>query len=230
MNYLWEVALRSDDCEIPRENLRYIPAKSCSPYMEVSFVDLNTQVPDEREIEANPLYRFAAVFGTLFDINLTACPKTRAVLFDICMQYIIQIDLRQGLTKSEYYLRYILKDILNGVYGVEAAQAISLFTPKERRSILTCMLTLYRCSVSVTLFRKVMRALYPESIVYVNNDLFREILIYIGIKETVDERKKIDFILSVFLQVNYTTHLFWEHHFGIIDVEETMLLDDMVLF
>lgn len=230
MNYLWEVALRSDDYEIPRESLRYVPAKSCSPYIEASFVDLNTLVPEEHEIEANPLYRFATVFGTLFDINLTACPKTRAMFFDVCMQYIIQIDLRQGLSTSEYYLRFILRDILGGVYGVRAAQAVRLFTPKELRSVLTCMLTLYRCSVSVTLFRRIMRALYPESLVYLNNDLFREILIYIGVKETKDEREKIEFILSIFLQVNYTTHLFWEHHFGIIDVEETMLLDEMVLF
>lgn len=34
----------------------------------------------------------------------------------------------------------------------------------------------------------------------------------------------------MFLPINYHVFLFWEHHFGIIDVEETMMVDEMVLF
>lgn len=230
MNYLWEVALRADDEDIPRESLRYVPAEICSPYIEASFVDLNTVTPDESVVEANPLYRFASIFGQIFDINLMACPKTRAILFNVCMQYMIQIDLRQGLTRSEHYLRFILRDINRGVYGEDAARAVRLFTPVELRRVLTCMLTLYKCGGSVLLFRQAMRAVYPESLVYSSNDLFREVLIYIGMKETPEERCKIEFLLSTFLSYDYTTHLFWEHHFGIIDVDVTMVLDEMVLF
>lgn len=34
----------------------------------------------------------------------------------------------------------------------------------------------------------------------------------------------------MFLPIYYHVFIFWEHHFGIIDVEETMELDHMVLF
>lgn len=230
MNYLWEVALRADDAAIPRESLRYVPAAICSPYIEVSFADLNQAQLDERLIEANPLYRFTDIFAKIFDINLGQSPKLRRLFFHICMQYFIQADLRQGLSKSEYYLRFILRDLLRGACGPAMARAMRLFTPTEQRRLLGCMLTRYRCDCSIILFRQAMRAAYPDALVYASNDNYREILLYIGKKDTPEERARVECILDTFLPINYVTHLFWEHHFGIIDIEVTMMLDEMVLF
>lgn len=64
------------------------------------MTDLNTQTIEEDRIEINPLYRFEKVFGRLFDKNITDMQDTRALLFDICMHYIVQLDLREGLTKK----------------------------------------------------------------------------------------------------------------------------------
>ena len=61
-------------------------------------------------------------------------------------------------------------------------------------------------------------------------DTARELLIYIGRPETGCEQQKVDFLINVFLPLNFTTHLFWERHFGIVDVDVTMELDEMVLF
>lgn len=230
MQYLWEVALRADEDGVAREALQYVPAKVYSPYMEVSFLDLNTKQIEERVIEANPLYRFADVFGEVFDINLTASRQTRELLFDVCMQFMIQLDLRQGLTKDEYYLRFILRDILDGAYGAEAARAVGFFSARELRNVLACLLALDRCGGALALFRRAMRIVYPKSLVYLSNEIFREILIYIGRKETEAEREKVAFLLEFFLSPDYTAHLFWEHHFGIIDIEETMELGEMELF
>ena len=35
---------------------------------------------------------------------------------------------------------------------------------------------------------------------------------------------------SCFCQFRETVHFFYENHFGIIDVEETMVVDEMVIF
>lgn len=230
MNYLWEVALCADNCGVKREKLYYRPAPKCSPYIEVSFIDLNESAIEEQAIEANPLYRFAHIFAAVFDINLTVSEKTRNALFDICMQYIIQIDLRQGLSKSEYYLRFILRDLLQNVYQDKFQEAVNYFNHTELRKILICMSVLFKCASSVILFRQAIRAVYPDSLVYESNDDFREILVYLGKKETPEERSKIDFLTGVFLSKDYDIYLFWEYHFGIIDVEVTMQLDEMVLF
>lgn len=230
MQYLWEVALQADEDGVAREALQYVPAKVFSPYIEASFPDLNSSCIEEQVVEANPLYRFAAVFGEVLDVNLTASQKTRELLFDVCMQYMIQLDLRQGMTRDEYYLRFILQDILQGAYGEAAACAVRCFAARELRGVLSCILTLDRCGGALALFRRAMRIVYPKSMVYLSNEIFREILIYIGRKDTEEERRKVDFLLQFFLSPEYTAHLFWEHHFGIIDIDVTMELGEMELF
>lgn len=239
MNYFWEVALRADDLGIPREKLHYIPAAACSPYIEASFLDLNEDSLGDGIVEGNPLYRFTSIFGQVFDANLDVADaegnlygmrKAREVLFDVVMQYMISLDLRQGLCHSEYYLRFILKDFLKNVCGADCAAGVDAFSHIELRKVLSCILGLYRCGFSLTIFRRAMRAIYPDSLVYANNDHAHELLAYIGKKETEKEHRKIKFLQDVFLPINYTIHLFWEHHFGIIDVDVTMELDEMVLF
>ncbi len=51
-----------------------------------------------------------------------------------------------------------------------------------------------------------------------------------GVREEKEEQNRLKFLQDMFLPLNCEVFLFWEHHFGIIDVKETMELDEMVLF
>ena len=51
-----------------------------------------------------------------------------------------------------------------------------------------------------------------------------------GVKETEGDRERLEFLEDMFLPINYQVFLFWEHHFGIMDIDETMVMDEMVLF
>lgn len=230
MNYIWEAVLHADEERIPREELRFKPSDNGSPYMEIVRENINQKKLEEPLVEVNPLYRFAYIFSEMFSKNLEGYEQTREKFFEIAMQYMVQLDLRQGMDKQEYRLCFLLEDILNGVYGVEAAQAIRWFEKEKLRQLLRFVLDLYECGSSIYHFRKVMRYLYPDSLVYANNEDARQLLIYVGKKETEAEQKKLAFLQGTFLPINYEVFLFWEHHFGIIDVEETMELDNMVLF
>ena len=166
----------------------------------------------------------------LFDINLHKYKDMREYFFDIFMQYMIQLDLRQGYSKKEYYYKFILKEILNKLYSNQNIEAIKCFNKEEVYLIFCFAIRLYNCGSSVFLFKQIMRMLYKKSIVYASNDYVDEYLIYIGKKETEEEIKKINFIVGMFLPINFKIHLFWENHFGIIDVEETMKIDEIALF
>ena len=72
--------------------------------------------------------------------------------------------------------------------------------------------------------------MYQDSFVYVSNEAARQILIYVGEKETDGERERLVFLQDMFLPIDHQVYLFWEHHFGIIGVEETMVVDEVVLF
>ncbi|WP_250277266.1 hypothetical protein [[Clostridium] colinum] len=230
MNYTWEVAIKADKSNIKRENLNYKPTRYGSPYMEVAFENINTRQIEEHIIEVNPLYRFQNIFMELFDINLEKYKDTREYFFDIFMQYMIQLDLRQGYSKKEYYYKFILKEILNKFYSNQNIEAIKCFNKEEVYIIFCFVVRLYNCGSSVFLFKQIMRKLYKKSIVYASNDYVDEYLIYIGRKETEKERQKIKFIVGMFLPINFKIHLFWENHFGIIDVDETMKIDEISIF
>ena len=65
---------------------------------------------------------------------------------------------------------------------------------------------------------------------YASNDTQGQILVYVGVKEKEKDQKRLIFLQEMFLPVNYRVHLFWDHHFGIVDVDETMILEEMMLF
>ena len=103
MNYAWEAVLQAERHGREREGLRFVEASDPSPYIEVSVMDLNLESPEEDTVEINQLYRFGDVFGRLFDRNIEGMEQTRQVFFDVCMHYIVQLDLRQGLSGEDFF-------------------------------------------------------------------------------------------------------------------------------
>ena len=101
MNYAWEAALAADRCKVAREDVRYVPVRNGSPYTEIAQESLNNRDIDAGRVEINPLYRFSKEFSAMFDMDLEAYGKARALFFDVFMQYLIQIDLRQSLSRQE---------------------------------------------------------------------------------------------------------------------------------
>lgn len=181
MNTAWEVVLQAKEQGIDPQILKFSPNCNSGPYRETGFTDLNIQELGETAVEINPLYRFTHIFAELLDVNLEELPKARELLFDVFLHYQTQLDLRSGLTKSEYYIRAVLKDLLAGIYGEAVAKAIRL-------------------------------------------------LIYIPMLKRETEQSKLHFLVSMFLEINYTVYSFWGHHFGIIGLDETLEYDKMVLF
>ena len=230
MNYIWEVMLKALEQGLEKEKLRFVPEMNGSPYFEASFEELNADTLWEKEIKINPLYRFSNIFAHVFGLDLTRYQALRELLFDVFMHYQGQLDLRQGLTKSEFYIRAMLKDILSGEFGSKLAEDAFLFTNFEMKSILHGFLTLNRTGISLELFKKIMRTVYPRALMYRNNNIYREILVYLPDEKNDSDLRKLDFLVSMFLDVNYTVYIFWKHHFGIIGVDETLEYGDMLIF
>ena len=137
-----------------------------SPYIEVSMTDLNMDTLEENKVEINPLYRFEDVFGKLFDKNIEEMRQTREIFFDVCMHYIVQLDLREGLSREDFYCELIANDLEQGKYGALAKRRFSLFTKSEQKLILQSYLQLLKTGNYLEEFRKVVTRLYPRTIIY----------------------------------------------------------------
>lgn len=230
MNYAWEAVLWGERAGRNRDAMRFAEAVSPSPYIEVSAEDLNLECPEEDLIEINPLYRLGDVFGRLFDCNVEGLDQTREVFFDVCMHYIVQLDLREGLTREDYYCGMLAESICGGQYGAAVKSRFQLFDKGKQKTILHSYLQFLKTGNYLEELRKVIMRLYPCACIYENNERAFELLIYLGVRETAAERERTTFLQEMFLPVQAVVHWFYEYHFGIIGIDETMVVDEMMVF
>ncbi len=230
MNYLWEILLQAKGQGIKKEDIRFRQARSYSPYIELSEEFLNiTKLEEPCLVELNPNYRFQQVFQELFHPDVTDYPALRQGLFQLLIHQIGENDIRAGMTREEYYKKILGRAFADGDYGAEKREAYLLFRESEREILLEGLLTLYREGDSIELFRRVMTALIPRCIVYASNDDPYEILIYVGARRSEGLEKKVDFVIGQFLNIRYRPELYYEYHFGIIGMEETMQVGEIAI-
>jgi len=223
------VLLKADEQNFPREKIRFKQTTTVSPYMEVAYEELNREHLDEAPVEVNAYYRFGSIFDHLL-LGLEGYPELRETLYDILMHYLAEINLREGLCKNEYHGLFLRDDVKNGKFGRQFREVFSTFERRHIRFVVESMVRLYKLGPSVELFKSVIRQVYPRSITYLDAVERRELLVYIGRKETPELRKQVNFLLSLFVPFDYVTHLFWDMHFGIIGVNETLELDEFVIY
>ena len=121
------------------------------------------------------------------------------------------------------------QDLENGAYGEDARTAMLLFEREEREIILSGLLRQYRTGSSLDIFKDMMEDLIPNNIVYHSNEHFYEILIYVGMKKEKKITAKIDFLVQMFIDFTYHVNIYYEYHFGIIGIEETMKIDELMM-
>lgn len=229
MNYVWEVLLAARETGIGEAGLRFFPEQAPSPYVEASFAEMNMTALEDAEVGVNPLYRFNDIFSEMFAPDIHAYEKARSLFLDVFMHCMARSDLLSGMHRQEYYLRFLREELLGKVYGRRAAEAFSLFGGKEQRKIAAALLSLYRSGHGKALFRNLVTALYENAVVYEGRDRAEAIYLYVGRRGTGEERKKVGFLTDTFLPVNEEVEVFYDSHFGIVDLDETMVMDRVML-
>lgn len=230
MNYLWEIMLQAGAQGIEEERINFIVARKYSPYMELSEEFLNlTRLEEPYKVEINPYYRFNRIFQSMFHPDLRDYSSLRNGLFQLLIHELAENDLKMGMTREEYYKKLLRRALEDGIYGKEATEAFALFQGKERESLLQGMLTLYREGESIALFRQVICALISRCIVYNSNKDPYEILVYIGKKKSENLKRKVAFIIHQFVNIRYHVDIYYEYHFGIIGIEETMSIGEIAI-
>jgi hypothetical protein len=230
MNYIWDILLKADGQNIPRKNLKFVQAQIRSPYMELAFDELNAvSLPEDNIIEVNECYRFYEVFKDLFNINVNESRELREVLLDILLHYLGELDFKKGLCKTEFYKKFLMRDMLNGVFGEKIAESINCLEKDERDTFFYGIITLYKTGFSIELFKNIIRKIYKNSIVYSNNEQPKHMFIYLDEVKTEKNEKKIELIIDTFLSIEMKPYVFWDKHFGILGLDYTMKINETVM-
>jgi hypothetical protein len=230
MNYVWEAALKAIELGISPDDLVFRPARSPNPCLEVNLPDINSESFEGDTIEINALYRFSSIFGDLIDTGWADWQEARLALFNALFHAISDMEARQGVSRREFYLRFLEADIETAVFGPALSEGMACFERKERRLILGALLKQYRMGFSLQILRELFRRLYPSSNLYLFIDGGKRLLIYLGRERTTERERRLAVIQDLFIPMDYQVTLFWEKHFGIIGVDETMIPGEIMMF
>ncbi len=231
MNVLWEVLLKARQQGFDEKELRFVIAKDYSAYMEVSNICLNEDtLRRPAVIEFNPYYRFYDIFRDMYQPDVTDFPELRESLTNLLLHQLAQNDIVSGMTREEYYKELLYRDLDGGAFGTEAARAIRLFKRDSREVILSGLLRQYQTGSSLDIFRDMVEELIPCSIVYHSNSNANEVLVYVGLKKGRKIMAKMDFLVEMFIELPYSVDVYYEYHFGILGMEDTMRIDEIMMY
>ena len=235
MNCIWDIVLRAAQDNFESGKLFFKPAENFSPYYEQSFKSINQRRVESVDIEINPLARFAAIFEYLLHpdvINLIFAEQRQFTLyyFDLIAHILAEIDLCHGMTRREFYIRQIRRELLDGTFGEVVREGVNQLKRDKQLVIADELLRVMEIGSSVRAFCHVMKQIFPDCIIYQGREHPQRIYVYIGQRHDERSEKIWRMIRETFLAFDIDVKIFWEHHFGIIDLKETMRLNEIAIF
>lgn len=229
MNYIWEVIIKGKDQGVEPKDITFSEADVFSPYMEVSKKYLNLNNIEE-EVGINPYYRFYDIFKGICNVNYLEDKELREFLFDIIVHFLANLDLNQGLSKKELYMQFIYRDIKKGHLGEKIKESIEYFKKEEKQILLRNIFKLYTIGAEISLFKNTVKNIFKHSLVYIKRNNEEKVLVFLNTKRDKENKKKIHSIIDIFLPINFKVDIYYENHFGIIGIDETMLIDEIEIY
>lgn len=230
MNYIWDLIIKAKNQGVDHNKVTFTQAEIYSPYMEMSFENLNfNNIEEDSVIEINAWYRYLEIFKDLLNVNFEEHKDVKEVLFDIIIHYLGSVDLYSGISKIDIYKALLFKDIKTGILGNEIKESIEIFNKVELDIFLDGLVNIYKCNTSLHTFKKVLREIFKNSIVYINKSKPKDIYVYIGEKYSKEKEGKLNIINNTFLPINMNKFIFWDKHFGILGLDETMKIENIVM-
>lgn len=227
MNYIWEVAIKAKEQGFDPDRIFYKYGKPFSPYMELSFEDIN-ETNILFDIEINPYYRYYEIFKKLFEPNVAEREDLIEVIHDLAIHHLKDIDVLMGMNKREYHINFIIQEMYLGFLGDYIKEKIHLFTRIEQKIMANNILNLHRTGECIHLLKNTVSCIFTSSYIFSNAVEKDEIIFFLRTKETKEKVEKIEVIKYLFLPFKCNVEVYWEYIFGVMGVEELMKLDQIM--
>lgn len=226
MNYIWEILLRARAGGVPDQELFFAQAKECSPWYEQSFPCLNEDTVTGPVVEINSLYRFSAVFQEL--LHEMGDSEYLRFLFDAAVHVLAAQETMMGLSKRDFYVQKLRRDLLAGESCGSVAQTVQTFSDDRQRGVASLLLLQYETGSSLLMYRKALTYFYPDAMLYQLKAHPEQLLLYLGL--TGAGRQTVQMLEDLFLPLQYQVRIFWTKHFGVWDVEASLVMDEIEIY
>lgn len=217
------------------EKIFFKPAEKFSPYYEHSFDCINQKHVEKPEVEINPLMRFTAIFEYLLHLdvkNLIFENQKQFIMFyfDLLTHILAEVDLCHGMTRREFYIRQIRRELLDGVFGEVAQIGMTELKRDKQVAVADELLKVMETGSSVQSFCNIMKQIFEGCLIYQNRFHPQKIYVYVGKERDENLQKQWQMLRETFLPLDIEVKIFWAEHFGILEVDATMLSDKIAIF
>mgnify|MGYP003615772779 CR=1 FL=1 len=169
-------------------------------------------------------------YSSFLDPNIIEKKELRDKIFNIIIHILSNIDLQEGLNKRIILNRLIVNDIENGVYGEKLRFFFKELKKKEKLIIAGGLQDKYKYDKELEVFKKIFKKIYPDSIIYDSLDDEERLVLFMNYENTKKNKNKEKVIEMLFLPTGLKTKIFWKKHFGVIGVEETMMIGEIAIY
>jgi len=230
MIYVWELILKALSQGIDEKNIRFrVFGGNTSPHLEMvlsSFIHQD-RLPEYllSDVAVNPYIRFSDIFYEWIPPEKNIYPEFNDALADIIVHYLARLDLKSGMTRREYQIKFIEDDIENGLFG--DGEVFAALNQAEKKRIAVEILNLYKTNDYMNCLRRVSDELLPY--MQILDKSGGEIIFWCREAENEKTRGKLMLIAKLFMPLNIKRVIHWEYTYGVIDKPETMKLEQFVM-
>lgn len=215
--------------EVNNEEIYFKVSNNISPYLELNDENFNDLLK-KNIIEINPYFRFNEEFFKLTDYEKYKDKKNILdLMYNMAFHQLGEVDLYVGQNKKDIYVKEIIKEIEKGSLGDNLKEGIKIFKGYEKHIIGSAIYEMYRSLDVIEAFKEVVKLLYLDSIIYDKTSSRKNIVLYLNYPEK-KHKEKIEVIKKLFLPLGLEVDIFWEKHFGVIEVPITMRVGEIAIY
>ena len=227
MNYIFELMISMMEQDKNPNTITFKKADIYSAYLELATEYVNEEdFEDYHEVEVNPYFRYHSIFQNLFleKENL----ELKQTLMDILIHINFETDCLSGMNKRAFYQIFMEEACEKNCFGKNVTKRFQKLERDEKRKIADALVERYIVGNTKNLFIQQLCSFFPTVKIYFHQN--QEILVYTAVKKNEERENKVILITKLFLPLQYGVQVYWKNHFGIIDLDETMILDEIELF
>ena len=147
------------------------------------------------------------------------------------ISYLRELDFASGTTVIDIVCEKILEDIRKGILGKNLKKYFLLLNREEQQYI---ALLIYNEKINnvncMKNFRLGIKYFFIDSLIYRQKSEKNKIIVYINKPKNKVNIAKIKTLELLFLELGIELKVFWENHFGVVNVDETLKIDEIAVF
>ncbi|WP_026747430.1 hypothetical protein [Leptotrichia trevisanii] len=147
------------------------------------------------------------------------------------INYLRELDFVSGTTVIDVICEKISEDIKKGTLGINLKRHFSILNREEQGYV---VLLIYNEKINgvncMKNFKLGIKYFFLDSLIYRQKSEKNKIIVYINKPKNKENVAKIKTLELLFLEFGMELKVFWKNHFGVVNVDETVKIDEIAVF